>query len=85
MRLLSDYHESSWTWSLMHSHDSSETDESLARIQSVVIGLAVNEALFHNNTTKVVSQKHSQDNKKKSPQVSFVLITKLGLQELATG
>lgn len=56
----------------MHSHDRSETDESLACVQSAVLELTVKEALFRNNTTKVVSQKHSQN--KKSPQVHFVLV-----------
>lgn len=60
----------------MHSHDRGETDESLACVQSVVLGLAVKKALFCKNT-KVVSQKHSQDQKKKSPQVHFVLVRQI--------
>lgn len=72
MRLLSDYHETSWTSNLMHSHDRSETDESLACLQSVVLRLAVKEALFRNNTSEVVSQKHIPKTRKRNS-LRFIL------------
>lgn len=63
-------------WNFMHSHDRGETDESLACVQSVVLGLAVKKALFRKNT-KDVSQKHSQDQKKKWPQVHSVPVRQI--------
>lgn len=58
-------------------NDRSEADESLACFQSVLLGLGVKEALFHNNATKVISQKHSQEKKKKSPPIHFVLVRQI--------
>lgn len=41
------------------------------------LGSRSKKPFFRNNTSKVVSQKHSQDKKKKSPQVHFVLVRQI--------
>lgn len=66
------------TSSLMHSHDRSETDDGLACLPSVALGLALKEAMFRNNARKIVSQDKKKKKKKREwPQVHLVLVRQI--------